>query len=731
MDNAEYVRPPLKHVEEGLFAAMVAIGVSIVVASIAYTLQCSTQFTCVNDGTCKALYDQSCSFSNVVSPIGYKLYNMSSDVETVNAFTRGVCALGERQLADENGRMRCVRQLSYPDAFVKEIADPTGTSHHERACGQWIKSKSTPDEVTYFSFYDAGDVEKEVIDAIKDDLDIRSSASDVTLFTAACKTMLVNSAVAPSVSIAYHYLKENVGSPSTQLHVLNTLGMLAAHFCEVPIAMGVALGASNKFSLKMRDGTLLSSDQASETLYYVGESSSVRDNVRAFVSMMDRTPESLLSTSSSTNQQPLHNILNGALVQFGISLSNEGIPLSQDLNLTGASVGVYAMDHLNMLTKFIYACDQTTIEHARAYLLASASQCALQVRAVVTGEFGMNSITEQAAASVRLHRNKANSLGRIALESDKYLSSVNDTVLFEASTTTWSMLTRSSYALHTTTPSHASSVCWDATVAVFADALDHRVYQKLVSSRAVSNILGPMITTLKEAVAGEIRSGKLSNMLLPNKADRESFAQAAHNVQFRIAGAERTSQFGRNAEFRRPSFQSTDGPILMMLKQAKAVFFDRIRLALDGSDLCQHPPLYRSTARNAYLLNSAPCAMLFPGILVSPFFHELFDEQSLYSRIGFVIAHEIAHVTSDTQRWNMTAASLLLANYSSSTWIEASADLIAAGAINRTNKVSREQACKHVSQTWCACVPNGYYERVGRTHPPANLRGDRVCDFLM
>jgi len=129
------------------------------------------------------------------------------------------------------------------------------------------------------------------------------------------------------------------------------------------------------------------------------------------------------------------------------------------------------------------------------------------------------------------------------------------------------------------------------------------VLEKLTTPHLIDAMLPPLVDSLKEAVAVTIQSGKVSP-LIPDVGARDSISTDARNVHVRIAGAARESRFGREDEFERPDFRSDDGALLLLLKQANAVFLDRTRLALDGSDLCQHPVLYPSTSRNAYLLTA-------------------------------------------------------------------------------------------------------------------------------
>ena len=640
--------------------------------------------------------------------------------------------LGERQVVDGSGKLHCTRAVSYPNALVGEILDPAGESDHERACGKWIRSGSRPEKgAEYLSFYDAEKTQREVSEAIKNDIDIQLGTSDVSRFMAACNEMVSNAAVAPSVSLAYKYMKKELGStgsttPSqtTELFsIMQKMGRLVAHYCDTPVSAGLTFHptTADAFAVSVKDGVLMSADQATETLLSFGEVADVQDKAGEFIAEMNTAPPSLLTPPTA---RELSELLRGGFLDTWM----------EDAFEINSPVSITLPDDLRLLSKFIYALKETTAEHAHAYLLASASQCALSVRSVVTGEFGQNIETAQVASDTRRRRARARSLGRLAFDDDvssvvDRFSPVNASVLFQASTISWSSLTHPMATVYDTSPSHASAVCWDAAMVAFADALDHRVYKKLVSQRVVSNILLPLIQNLKAAVAAEVQSGRTSK-LISNAGDRATLAIEARSVRFRIAGAERTSKFGRAVEFERPSFDSADGALVMMLKQAKAVFLDRMRLGVDGSDLCQHPPLYPSSDRNAYLLTAAPCVMLLPGLLVVPFVSDRFDAQSLYGRIGFVVAHEIAHVASKQALWNTDVASSLLENYSASTWVEAAADLTAADAIVATGMLTSEEACAHISQLWCARVPTGYFEIEGRSHPPANQRGDGICNFL-
>jgi hypothetical protein len=158
------------------------------------------------------------------------------------------------------------------------------------------------------------------------------------------------------------------------------------------------------------------------------------------------------------------------------------------------------------------------------------------------------------------------------------------------------------------------------------------------------------------------------------------------------------------------------------------VFLDRLALALEHQDVCELPPLFPSTSRNAYLLVNFPCSMILAGILTAPFSSDRYDEQSLYSRIGWIFGHEVAHVASDTALWDFNFSSEVLANYSVTAWAEAAADLAAADAVLATGRTTAAGLCQAQSQLWCARVPEGTV--FGGVHPEPNVRGDLQCEWL-
>ena len=243
----------------------------------------------------------------------------------------------------------------------------------------------------------------------------------------------------------------------------------------------------------------------------------------------------------------------------------------------------------------------------------------------------------------------------------------------------------------------------------------------------------PVQDAIREAAAITLGEDLIGN-IFDSTDDRTAAVAKLRATPLRIAGAPRGSWAGVQREFRRPSFTSDDGALVMMLKQSRALFLDRLVPAVTQASLCEHPPLFAGVARNAYLLLTADaaCSVVMPGLVVPPFAGERFDDRSLYERLGFVVAHEFMHVTASTRQWNPMYEQQLLGAYPASTHVEAIADLGAVTALMRFGSATNESVCGAVSQLFCGRI--GYLDGGGydsqRSHPRANARGDYVCNFL-
>lgn len=178
------------------------------------------------------------------------------------------------------------------------------------------------------------------------------------------------------------------------------------------------------------------------------------------------------------------------------------------------------------------------------------------------------------------------------------------------------------------------------------------------------------------------------------------------------------------------SLASTDGIFVMAAKQARAVFLDRqSSLVFSATDICEGPPAYDALAANAYIYASRRCSYYLLGMAFRPFADEQYSDESLASRMGYVIAHEMAHSTLNTQFVNPNYENLLSRYTDPNTLSEAIADVVGGLGLVDAGLVNSSRLCLHVAQTWCARTPPLYYTG-SSSHPKANNRGDFFCQTL-
>ena len=718
-------------VDESLISVLVVASIAAFVAAIAFTQQCAVQLDCVGRGACQEVYTGSCTFRTAVAPLGFQMLNISS----TSALTRGVCSPGMRQSIDSYGNTICTRALLYPDATSVEIQDPAAEDFHGRACGKWIDSRTATSSPVMFSFFDEPLVDHEVRDAIMSDVDVAlSTSSDFARFRAVCELEAENYAFALAAENTYKYMVSQFKTTFTSLDdALHMIGKLSGHYCLAPASVALALTTNADFTLAVyAAGVAPSAETIVEALYAMGESSVVRERAREFAEEMKDSTQS--ASVSMANQ-----IAYGAIADTWLATSTAVAIGSVDSFVT---LGPAPSPSADTLGAFVYATGQTSFAHARSYLRGIAALCSFDVRATITGDYGnnpevaKNADTYDAKHSTRSRR-KAAALGRLHVSDDvvdsfakeqskEYatprLSKISREHVERASRVTFADLRAINYAGTTTSP---RETCLDTATRIFVDDFDSYALRKIAPD--APGDLESVVGTLKTAVAAEIISGRTA-ALFSGDGVRASLNVDAQNTKVMIAGAPRDGPFGREGQFTRPVLHSSDSSLTILAKQAYATFLDRAELALEQQDTCQLPPLFEATARNAYLLTIAPCSMLLPGILVQPFYDHRYSEASIAMRIGYVIAHEVAHVGSDRSKWDEAVAAVLLANYSESTWLEAAADLTAVDAVVETGLASTHELCVAVSQLWCARVLG---LQMGSSHPGPNLRGDNLCQWLL
>ena len=716
--------------QESAWAVVIAVVVSGFGALIAFSTVCAEQHACLKAGTCyvNSNATMSCGFRTAITPAGWRMLNASDQWSSLQAMNRGVCAPGLRQSVDPaTGDLECVRKRSYPSALNEEIGDPAAAAgeDHRRWCGKWIDARPVALGTDRWAFFDEQHVADDVDDVLLAKGSGRLGVSDVAKFRAACRSMVASNSGGAAAERAYKHMvgeMEAAGAVDSLSEALKAVGYLASHFCDAPATAGLTFDAQG-YMVRVVEGAALDGAALREALYGASADSLTRDRAAAFA-------DAVAAASADDGVRQEH----AQLVVLGSH---------QDTWLDGYLSPKFRMAYDTQnptLARFVRATQDHPAD-VGAYLRGLAAHCAQATRSVVAGEFGgmgavatsTHTVQRQRAAT---HGLRASALGRMrgdGPELDRWDHFEGDALL-NASLTTWSTLAPA-VDVASATRAQARSACLRTARVAFPDAFDRLDFQTLVTDRLFDRLetLASRVKTSAEATLADPLVGNL----FATAAGKAQALAALKATRVRIAGAEAGTWAGVRDETRRPDLSSDDGALLILVKQARSVYLNRVRLAMTQGDMCDHPPLFDALRRNAYLLLSTrfSCAMLLPGILVPPFADERYDDASLYGRIGYVLAHEFLHVTAFRSQWDEAYAGTLLHHYDPGTYIEAIADGGGVVAVLRLGiaGLDRDALCAHVSQLWCGRVgwlDGGATAQSSTVHPPVNARGDYACAFL-
>ncbi len=702
--------------QDSQFAVLVSVCIALFFALIGHVTVCAEQHNCVEQGTCYSLnsgslLDLTCSFRTTVTPAGYKLLNASVQYDTMQRMNRGICAPGLRQQVDSvTGDLTCVRKRSWPDALIEEIGNPDATTDHDRYCGKWIDAGSIAYGDKKWAWYDAQATEDDVDNLVRARGAARMAATDLGKFRASCRTMVASNSAGASAKQAYDLLVPGLDVSSLGM-ALESVGFLASHYCDAPALVGVGT-EDDRFAAKVLPGMVLSSQSLRNALYVVGESREVRDEAIEFAIAMDNW---LHTAMTPTTQAHAQAVVRGSYRgTWLVGYIDPSFPIAY-------STSNYPLE------RFVATFGSHGVAKAHAYVKGVAAVCSLAAQSMVVHEAGqlLPFFRERTQTGDAASRTTA-ALGRlVAPEEDN--DAIDEHTLLNASTVRLSSLA----ALSSASRDSAREVCLAAAKRVFPDEFDRIAFNALVTP-ALYERLGQLVNKVREAAAVTL-AGDLVGGIFAEFADRSEAVGKIRATKVRIAGAPRGTWAGIDREFRRPSLTSDDSALTIILKQARAIFLDRLLPVVTNAGICEHPALYPGVARNAYLLltSTSACSMILPGLIVAPFADERYDDASLATRLGFVMAHEFMHVTAFTSQWNLVYAKVLFSDYPESTRVEAIADIGAAATVMSFPYVANETLCGSVSQLFCGRVgwmPVLYEEPPW--HPPTNMRGDNVCSFL-
>lgn len=693
-----------------LFVVLLALAVSLG----GLFFQCNAASACASKNECTRV--GLCSFKNRVALSTDIIYegvqpnqSSNSDDTTYNAnmqrfeeLTRGVCAPGERlHLNLLTGLEECAPWRAWPDALNHEIHGE-GPKNHQQMCGAWINAGSGLTLKTeYWSLHDVyyGQAATRASEATTFSSS-RLASTDLGKLYASCLHTVIGGqgAIQESSSQAYSYLAQKIGNVSSRNEVLSAAGQLSGHWCEGPAQLGVSAYGSS-FAAVMQRGTTFSNSVLEEALASVGASVE-------------------LQTKAETANQAINEVLDADdPTHDDREIFFEAA--SQRLDHSDVQLLYYQTPELNGLLKL---AEQNRFEEASAYLHGVAAFCSFSITAGMSPFDTSSTLTAmKQIESTRNSRPASSALGRLRKHASEPMELYATNISLLESTS----MTFSSMPSNLRSTQNPMLGCISFTQWLFPDRLDNQYFQSLITNKMYSRVHS-MFEELRTSVEHVVLNHKNISSILLNAS---KVATEVRETRIRVAGAPRGTWGGIQRDFTNPRLSSRDGPMLGALKQSRSMFLDRMNMLVDSPSACSGPPMFDSLEPNAYIYPGGRCTHILLGVLRKPFADERYDNTSLASRAGWIVAHELAHNTLISQT-NSTKMEDLLHRYPQGTYSEAIADVIAALAVIHSGHATAKQICEHVSQLWCARTPLGYTTSEADTHPGPNERGDWMCETL-
>lgn len=731
---------------EVLQQSILVVGVGLALPFSVLYFACNSASECVNRGDCSRVYFESskylpqCSFKRVPGLVGslQYIYNLeSNNSESLELALRSYCSPGERlqtfqsytdhTSADQTSDESCTPQYTYPNSIQTEIVDSThSSSHSQRMCGTWIDAGSapTPFSANYWAFSGINQETDAVREASLASVSSSLSRTNIGKMAEKCEhTVLAGDmAILASAKDAYRHLltESGVDAVSDSDSALRSIGNIVGHYCDGPVSIGWTYASSGTsigaFSATMYAGTRFSDTAIGEALQMVGEPNSVIEAAVSANSRVNAAADASIGYPTLSTLERVYEGASGRTDHGNVSL-----------------VYGYAKE----LSGFETVSDED-LNAAKHYLKGVAATCSFVVSSSLN-YVGYTALPSWSAAQRELKERRESkasitALGRLkrSNQHDKHdkhdiepMSEIDNATVHNATSATFSQLVSSSF-------SSADEQCSAYTTALFPDTIDAERFAIIYSAQMYQK-LEIVTRRIQRGVAAVLREDERIRKVLVNP---DQVADDVEKVRLRIPGAPRSTWAGADRNLPFAFLDSKDSFFKMVLKQARAVFLDRQdKLVYEATDICEGPSVMDSLTANAYITPSVHCSYYLLGLSLRPFLDPSFDEESILSRWGYVVAHEMAHSTLNTP-WITSELEKLLHRYDPTTYSEAIADIVAGMGLLRSNddwafKLDAQKLCDHVAQTWCARTGSLYYSMTGGVHPKANHRGDYFCDTLL
>ena len=700
-----------------------------------------------------------CSFRTSVPLAADILYspptNVSSPSSSLSSLTRGLCGAGERlQWSFITNRPTCQLLRPYPNALNTEILSTSSSLQakrpaHEHACGAWIGQGLTFAKETYLSFGDAS-AKKAAIEhaeATNTQAKARSYASgNMGRFESACQRVALGgtAALRAATRHAYEYLlaEAHIEAVSNEDSALHALGKLTSFYCDGPVVFGYRPYGTWTFNslgyqAVASRGTRFEPYSLAMALQLVDESVALQANAEdANAYLNDAFDDSSIDIDTVMRA---YRAGNDPSIDIDTVMRAYRAGTGRDASEDPDANMVVMMANLPEFKGFVNLTNVNPSQ-AKAYLKGVAATCAFSLHTLAdvhgaTTSFLSPFSDDRAKANLHVHAHNrrqklpnATALGR--LEIPVYTDNGPD-ALFEA--TSEHVLNASTITLSQLQPPIYSydpqTTCLSFRRMLFPDEIDEAYFDLVVSPLLYAR-MNETAETARQSVLDVLRGRADVRSALSNP---DLVAEGVSRTRIRIPGAPQGSWGGTTRPKSTASFAVTDGVLVMGLKQARRIWLDRQSELVYGQyDVCEGPAIMNALSTNAYIYPTYACSYYLLGMSSRPFADAMYDDESLISRFGYIIAHELGHMTLNTA-YAEPGISTLLQDWpcaTGSTRDEAMADAIAALAVVNSSRVSSSRFCLHVSQTWCARVPLGHGGCVGQSHPLANVRGDALCAFM-
>jgi len=654
-------------------------------ASAAVLMQCAALRLCTSKRECEPwgtswAHVKLCSFKTTpLATTRLRAYEPHSDAL--------FCPLGE-----EPGHFTppaCVPVRPYPSAIVPEMQLPDKTVPHERYCGAWLDTSPVPLQgVVRYGFKDLRARSQALRQAAAERLDTLarfSSSTNTGKFVELCrKDSRSAGSLVRSAKEAYQFLLREAGEVTDNVSAFAALGRLAAHKCPSAIAIGIRVYRMGPL-VGAEDGSLHSSSDAHGALLEMGatqeEAIMGRDAVETARRYLGRSPE--------INTEDFSNIVHAALGKPQDYLTLRPTPHLD-------AVARLVRDHSGKAAHFVSA--------TAAFCVKTAMSGLALRRGTPTTKHQLIDRVSSAPPD------DASQPGFDVSEED----------LFQATSATLQMTAH-------------SGGCVALARAIFAEDTEAGYFTTVVSEYLYARL---------ESVVEDVRRS-LVRLFEESDAVKRMYthpsrvARSINATRVRIPGAPRGSWAGSASGGPAPHtpFSSKDGAGVALLKVSASVFTRTFALAaLPDSGYCDVGFAYDALDANAYHLMN--CVYIMLPMCMRGFADALYDRDSLYSRFGYIVGHELAHAERLHERLDATALKFIETSHptadrsppSESYMRERLADIFATLAIAGSGLVAPDLFCAHVSQIWCGKY--GLLSRVApgtADHPPPNLRGDALC----